>query len=254
MSERVDDLGINDMKVIQNINYFCFGTDSILLANFIESNSSKNVILDLCSGGGVIPLVIVSKKECGKIFGVELQEEMYDLLEKNIKYNKLEDTIFPIKEDIKNVELVRKNIINNTGTDKVDIIVSNPPYKKLGTGVLNEIDVKTIARHEIKCTLEDIFITSSKLVKNKGKLYLVHKPERLVDLLTLGRKYKFEAKRVQFVYPKLDLKPSMVLIEYVLNGGNELKILEPLIEYQSDGRYTEQYLKIYKSRKNKEGK
>lgn len=253
MSERMDDLGVDNIKVIQNINYFCFGTDSILLANFIESNSSKNVILDLCSGSGVIPLIISGKMKYRKILGVEIQDKMFGLLERNIEHNKLTDKIIPIKEDIKNVELIRKTIINTTGTDKVDIIVSNPPYKKLGTGVLNDTDVKTIARHEVKCTLEDIFISSSKLIKDKGKLYLVHKPERLVDLLTIGRQYKFEAKRIQFVYPRIELKPSMVLIEYVRNGGNELKMLEPLIEYTKEGKYTEQYLKIYFS-KNEEVK
>lgn len=240
MSERIDDLGINNLKLIQNKNYFCFGTDSTLLANFVESNSSKNNILELCSGSGVISLIISAKKKYNKIFGVELQPEMFDLLEKNIKYNNLNDVIIPIKENLKEYNNIKKII-----EKEVDIIVVNPPYKAVGTGILHEKDVKNIARHEIECTLEDVFLSSSKLLKHKGKLYIVHKPERLADLLVIARKYKFEPKKIQLVYPRIDLKPSIVLIEYIKDGGNELKILEPLIEYNEKNEYTEQFLKIY---------
>ncbi len=240
MSERIDDLGINNLKLIQNKNYFCFGTDSTLLANFVESNSSKNNILELCSGSGVISLIISAKKKYNKIFGVELQPEMFDLLEKNIKYNNLNDVIIPIKENIKEYNNIKKII-----EKEVDIVVVNPPYKAVGTGILHEKDVKNIARHEIECTLEDVFLSSSKLLKHKGKLYIVHKPERLADLLVIARKYKFEPKKIQLVYPRIDLKPSIVLIEYIKDGGNELKILEPLIEYNEKNEYTEQFLKIY---------
>lgn len=240
MSERIDDLGIKNLKIIQNKNYFCFGTDSVLLANFVESNSSKNVILELCSGAGVIPLIMSAKKKYSKIFGVELQDEMFDLFKRNVEYNKLEEKITPIKENIKNVGNIKKYL-----SKEVDVIVVNPPYKQMGTGILHEKDVKNIARHEIECTLEDVFESSLKLLKHKGKLYIVHKPERLADLLVIARKYKFEPKKIQFIYPRIDLKPSIVLIEYTKDGGNELKILEPLIEYNSDNTYTEQFLKIY---------
>lgn len=240
MSERIDDLGINNLKLIQNKNYFCFGTDSTLLANFVESNSSKNNILELCSGSGVISLIISAKKKYNKIFGVELQPEMFDLLEKNINYNNLNNVITPIKENLKEYNKIKKII-----EKEVDIIVVNPPYKAVGTGILHEKDVKNIARHEIECTLEDVFLSSSKLLKHKGKLYVVHKPERLVDLLEIARKYKLEPKKIQLVYPRIDLKPSIVLIEYIKDGGNELKILEPLIEYNEKNEYTEQFLKIY---------
>lgn len=240
MSERIDDLGINNLKLIQNKNYFCFGTDSTLLANFVESNSSKNVILELCSGSGVIPIIMSAKKKYNKIIGVELQQEMFELFEKNIKYNNLENSIIPINENIKEYNNIKKII-----EKEVDIIVVNPPYKAVGTGILHEKDVKNIARHEIECTLEDVFLSSSKLLKHKGKLYIVHKPERLADLLVIARKYKFEPKKIQLVYPRIDLKPSIVLIEYIKDGGNELKILEPLIEYNEKNEYTEQFLKIY---------
>lgn len=245
MSIRLDDLNLNGLKIYQETNYFCFGIDSVLLANFVDSNSIKNNIIDLCSGSGVIPVIISAKKKYNKIFSVELQDEMYELLEENIKYNNLAEKIIGIKSDINDTNNIKERVRDIIGIDKVDIIVSNPPYKKKGTGISNENKVKYIARHEEKCNLEDIFKTASLLLKSKGKLYLVHKPERLVDLFDLSRKYKLEPKKVRFVNPRVNKAPTIVLIEYIKDGGNELKILDPLIEYDEKGSYTEEIYKIY---------
>lgn len=244
-NERIDDLGINDLKIIQNKEYFCFGTDSVLLANFVKSENSNNVILDLCSGSGVIPIILSAKKKYKKIFGVELQSEMYDLFDRNIKINNLEDSIISINENVKNIKDIRKKVTSIMGKDKIDIITCNPPYKEIGTGLTTNHDVKTIAKCEVMCNLEDIFITSSKLLGKGGKLYLVHKPERLSDLIYFGRKYNLEAKEIRFVYPKIDKKPSIVLISYRKDGGNETKVLEPLIEYNDDMSYTDEIYRIY---------
>lgn len=244
-NERIDDLGINDLKIIQNKEYFCFGTDSVLLANFVKSENSNNVILDLCSGSGVIPIILSAKKKYKKIFGVELQSEMYDLFDRNIKINNLEDSIISIKENVKNIKDIRKKITSIMGKDKIDIITCNPPYKEIGTGLTTNHDVKTIAKCEVMCNLEDIFITSSKLLGKGGKLYLVHKPERLSDLICFGRKYNLEAKEIRFVYPKINKKPSIVLISYRKDGGNETKVLEPLIEYNENMSYTDEIYNIY---------
>ena len=252
-NERIDDLGIKDLKIIQNTEYFCFGTDSVLLANFITSNSSKNIILDLCSGGGVIPVIISAKYKYSKIFAVELQDEMFDLLERNIELNKLEEKILIIQENIIDFSSIRKNIIKETGSGNVNIITVNPPYKPKGNGIGNGHNVKYIARHEEMCNLEDIFLTSSKLLEYKGKLYLVHKPERIVDLLSIARKYNLEAKRIRYVYPRIDTKPSIVLIEYIKGGGNETLMLPPLVEYNKDGSYTDEIYKIYGMEKKNEG-
>ena len=154
---------------------------------------------------------------------------MYDLLKRNISLNSLEDKIIPIHDDIKNIEKIRKKVIEVTGNGAIDIIVCNPPYKKTKTGISNPNNVKYIARHEIMCNIEDVFKTASLLLNNKGKLYIVHKPERLVDLLEIARRYKLEAKRLKLVQPNLELKPSIVLIEYVKNGGNEIIIEKPII-------------------------
>lgn len=244
-NERIDDLGINDLKIIQNKEYFCFGTDSVLLANFVKSENSNNVILDLCSGSGVIPIILSAKKKYKKIFGVELQSEMYDLFDRNIKINNLEDSMISINENVKNIKDIRKKITSIMEKDKIDIITCNPPYKEIGTGLTTNHDVKTIAKCEVMCNLEDIFITSSKLLGKGGKLYLVHKPERLSDLIYFGRKYNLEAKEIRFVYPKIDKKPSIVLISYRKDGGNETKVLEPLIEYNDDMSYTDEIYRIY---------
>lgn len=248
-NERIDDLGINDLKIIQNKEYFCFGTDSVLLANFVKSENSNNVVLDLCSGSGVIPIILSAKKKYKKIFGVELQSEMYDLFDRNIKINSLEDSIIPIKENVKNIKDIRKKITSIMGKDKIDIITCNPPYKEIGTGLTTNHDVKTIAKCEVMCNLEDIMNTSSKLLGKGGKLYLVHKPERLSDLICFGRKYNLEAKEIRFVYPKIDKKPSIVLISYRKDGGNETRVLEPLIEYNENMIYTDEIYNIYGCRK-----
>ena len=246
-NERVDELGIKNLKIIQNKEYFCFGTDSVLLANFVKSDSSNNVVLDLCSGSGVIPVIISAKKKYKKIFGIELQKEMYELLKKNIEYYNLEEKIVGINEDIKNIKEIKKVVLENTNSEKIDIIVCNPPYKTLGTGFKTKHDVKTIAKCEVMCNLEDVIKISSKLLSKKGRLYLVHKPERLADLIYLGRKYNLEAKEIQFVYPKVNQKASIVLISYIKDGGNETRILKPLIEYNDDMLYTKEFFDIYNS-------
>lgn len=248
-NERKDSLGIDNLEIIQNKDYFCFGIDSVLLGNFVESKSDKNVIVDLCSGSGVISVIISAKKKYEKIIAVELQNEMYDILQRNIKLNNLDEKIYAIKDDIKNIFEIRNKIIDITKKDKVDVVVCNPPYKIVGTGSQNENEVKYIARHEAKCNLENVFKTASSLLKSKGKLYLVHKPERIVDLLSIARMYNLEAKNIRFVNPTETSKPSIILIEYVKDGKNECKILPPLIEYIKDEngnmKYTNEILDIY---------
>lgn len=251
-NEKIDDLELDNLKIIQNKEYFCFGMDSILLANFVDSINRKNIIVDFCSGSGVIPVVISAKKKYRGIIAVEIQDEMYELLSKNILINGLEGTIFPMQSDIKDIKLLKNLVLEKYNRDNVDIIVCNPPYKKIGTGVQNENKVKYIARHEERCTLEDVFLSASKLLKSKGKLYLVHKPDRLVDLLEIARKYSLEPKKIRFIHPKFDSRASIVLIEYVKNGGIELIVEKPLIEYLDDGNYTDEIYSIY-SKEEKNG-
>lgn len=243
--ERIDDLNLNGKKIIQDTELFLFGMDSVLLANKVKGTNKDTVVVDLGTGSAVMPVIIEEKNNVKKIIGVELQQKMYDLAVKNVEYNKLQDKVSVLKENLKNVDSIRKYVIECTGKDKVDIVISNPPYKKVGTGSKNEVDEKYIARHEVECELEDIFKTASKLLKFKGKLYLVHKPERMVDLICFARKYNLEPKEIQFLQPRITKKPSIVLIEYVLGGGNECIVLPNLIEYDESGNYTKDILDIY---------
>ena len=219
--------------------------DSVLLANMVKGTNKDTNILDLGTGSAVMPVILTEKVKLNKVIGVELQDKMYDLAVKNIKLNELEDKAFAVHEDLKNIEKIRKAIINITGRDTVDIVISNPPYKSKGTGTINEVDEKYIARHEVKCTLEDIFKTASKLLKFKGKLYMVHKPERIADLICVARKYNLELKTLTFLQPTKTKKPSIVLLEYVLGGGNECTVLPNIIEYDDNGNYTDKIYEIY---------
>ena len=243
--ERIDDLNLNGKKILQDTDLFLFGMDSVLLANMVNKTNESTVLVDLGTGSGVMPIIILEKIKMKKIIGVELQEKMYNLAVKNIKLNGAQDKFVVLNEDLKNIENIKKCIIKETSKEKVDIVISNPPYKKSGTGVINDVDEKYIARHEIKCTLEDIFKTASKLLKFKGKLYLVHKPERIVDLLSVARKYNLEAKHVTLLQPTVNDKPSIVLIEYVLGGKNECTIEKTIVEYDDKGNYTKEILDIY---------
>lgn len=242
--ERIDDLNIKGLKIIQNTDYFLFGMDSVILANMVKVKK-EDIILDLGTGSMVMPILISAKTDNEKIIGVELQKEMYDLAIKNIKLNNLEERLYILNDDIKNIESIRKKVKNIIGKDKVDIVIANPPYKQVGTGSKSIGDVKYIARHEVKLSLQNIFETASKLLKNKGKLYIVHKPERIVDLLSFGRKYKLEAKKINILQPTKNKRPSIVIIEYVLGGGNECKIEPVIMEYNEDGSYTEEILELY---------
>ena len=243
--ERIDDLNLNGKKIIQDTDLFLFGMDSVLLANKVKGTNKDTVVIDLGTGSAVMPVIIAEKNNVGKIIGVELQQKMYDLAVKNVEYNKLQGKVSVLKENLKNVDSIRKYVIECTGKDKVDIVISNPPYKKLGTGSKNEVDEKYIARHEVECELEDIFKTASKLLKFKGKLYLVHKPERMADLISLAKKYNLEPKEMQFLQPTITKKPSIVLMEYILGGGNECIVLPNLIEYDESGNCTKEILDIY---------
>lgn len=241
--ERIDDLNLNGKKIIQDTDLFLFGMDSVLLANKVKGNGKT--IVDLGTGSAVMPVIISEKNNVEKIIGIEVQDKMYDLALRNVEYNKLKDKICILKENLKNVYNIQKFVKEVTGKDKVDIVISNPPYKKIGTGSKNEGAEKYIARHEVMCSLEDVFKTASKLLKFKGKLHIVHKPERIADLISLARKYNLEPKEIQFLQPKENQKPSIVLIEYVLGGGNECIVLPSLIEFDKDGKYTEEILNIY---------
>ncbi len=236
--ERIDDLEYKDLKIIQNKNGFCFGIDAVLLSDFAKNIKKNSIVMDLGTGTGIIPILLCGKTELDKIIGVEIQEEVYDMASRSIKLNNLNERFEVINENI-------KNLINIYEKNSFDVVVTNPPYKKQNTGVINEEEKKLISRHEILADLEDFISISNKLLKDKGEFYMIHRPERIVDIFSLMRKYKIEPKEIRFVFSNEENPPKMVLIRGVKNGGQYLKFRENLYIYKKDGSYTEEILKIY---------
>lgn len=236
-NERIDDLQLKGLKIIQNTNGFCFGIDAVLLANFCHIKKGSYVA-DLGTGTGIIPLIIWGKNDVKKIHGIEIQPEVAEMASRSVKMNNIEEYI-----EINNIDL--KTAPEVLGIDKFDVVTSNPPYMQSGGGIINPEDKKAISRHEIMCNLEDIIVTSKKLLKDYGKFYMIHRPHRIVDIIYLLRKHKLEPKEIRFVHPKTNKKPNMVLIKSVKNAKPELKFLDPLYVYNEDGTYTEEIHKIY---------
>ncbi len=237
-NERIDDLEFNNLKIIQNEEGFCFGIDAVLLSDFAKNIKKNSKVLDLGTGTGIISILLCEKTELKQIIGVEVQEEVYDMACRSAKLNNLENKFEVINENILNLE----NVLEK---NSFDVIVTNPPYKKQNTGVINETEKKLISRHEILADLEDFIKISSKLLKCKGEFYMVHRPDRLVDIFSLMRKYKIEPKEIRIVFSNEKNPPKMVLVKGVKNGGEYLKFRENLYIYKNDGSYTDEILKIY---------
>lgn len=236
--ERIDDLDFNGLKIIQNKNGFCFGIDAVLLSDFAKDIRNGSNVLDLGTGTGILGILLCGKTKLDKITGVEIQQEVYDMAKRSIKLNQLEDRFAVINEDIKNLD-------KKLELQSYDAVVSNPPYKKDNTGLKNSNEYKVISRHEVKCNLEDIIRVSSKLLKNNGKLYMVHRPERIKDVVLNLEKYNMQLKEIRFVHPNINKKPNMILVKAVKNGGDFVTVKEPLFVYNLDGTYSNEILKIY---------
>lgn len=237
-NEVIDDLELNNLKIIQNNNGFKFGIDSILLSDFSKKIKKNSKVLDIGTGTGIISILLSAKTEAHKIIGIEVQEEVADMAKRSVILNNLEDKIEIINDNINNIE----NYFEN---NFFDVIVTNPPYQKNNTGLKSEDEKNLISRHEVKCTLEDIIKKSFKILKDKGEFFMVHRPERLVDIMYLMRKNKIEPKEIRFVYPKITEKPTLILIKGVKNAKEFLRIDKPLIIYNENGDYTQEILDIY---------
>ena len=211
------------LRKIKNIKYF--------------SKKCKKT-LDLCTGTGIVPLLLSAKTNTPKIFGLEIQEDIAQMAQRSVEHNKLEDRISIECGDL-------KSAVSIYGRDSFDKITCNPPYMKCGSGNQNDIDTKSISRHEVMCTIDDVINVSAKLLIPKGRFFMIHRPNRLVDIMCAMRKYKIEPKRMRFVHPSYDKVPNMVLIEGMRDGGEELKHLPPLYVYNQDGTYSDEIHKIY---------
>lgn len=239
IDETLDDLQLNGIHIIQKKEGFRFGVDAVLLANFAKVKKGGTVV-DLCTGTGIIPFIIKGKSQCGLIRGLEIQGEFVEMAKRSVVYNKFENQIEFIEADLKNHEILR-------GIGRVDVVTVNPPYKLYNSGILNDKDKNAIARHEICCTLEDVVAAARILLKDNGKLYMVHRPERLVDIFNLMRQYRIEPKRIKFIHPKPDKAPNIVLIEGQRDGGQFLKVEDPIYIHNEDNSYSKKIEEIYSS-------
>lgn len=237
-NERIDDLGCKSLKIIQNKKWFCFGIDSVLLVNFAKNIKSNSNVLDLGTGTGIIPILLSGKTNFKKAIGVEVQEKVAEMAKRSIKLNNLENKIEIVCDNITNLNDKYKN-------KKFDVIITNPPYKKMGDGVINDIEEKLISRHEVKANLEDFIRIASSLLKDKGEFYIVHRPERLVDILNLMRKYKIEPKLMQMVYSYHNKPPKLVLIKGIRNANPFLKLEKNIYIYDKDRNYSKDIEEMY---------
>ncbi|MDA1478235.1 tRNA1(Val) (adenine(37)-N6)-methyltransferase [Bacillus changyiensis] len=235
--ERLDDVLAEDLKIVQSPTVFAFSLDAVLLSKFTYVPIQKGNIIDLCTGNGIVPLLLSTRSKA-TITGVEIQERLYDMAQRSVVYNCLEQQIQFIKDDLNHMPKV-------LGYNKADVVTCNPPYFKTPQKTEQNLNEHlAIARHEIYCTLEDVVRVSSQLLKQGGKMALVHRPGRLLEIFELMREYKIEPKRVQFVYPKHDKEANTILVEGIKNGRPDLKILPPLFVYDKNNQYTKEIRKI----------
>lgn len=237
-NERIDDLEINDLKIIQKTDGFCYGIDSVLLSDFAKNIKNNSIVIDFGTGTGILGFLLIAKTNVKKIYGIEIQQEIADMAKRSIKMNNLED-----KFEIVNCNI--KELDNKLKIDSFDAVITNPPYKKMNSGRINENEVKLISRHEVTAELSDFIKMSFKMLKDKGTLYMVHRAERLVDIMAEMRNNKMEPKRIRFVYSNQKSDSKLVMIEAVKNGKSSIKVEEPLYVYKDDGSYTDEILKIY---------
>lgn len=229
-------LSHNNLKIIQRKDMFNFSLDTVLLADFCTINKDTNCIFDFGTNNAAIPLLL-SVRTSAKIIGIEIQEEAFELANKNIELNNLKDSIEIVHDDIK---------LFSQSNKKANLIVCNPPFFSIDEDSnLNDNDFLTIARHEVKITLEEIIHSASKCLNNKGRFALVHRPERLIDIITLMKQYHIEPKRLKLVYPKTNKESHTVLIEGIYKGNSGLIIEPPLYAHNDDGSYTKEIRKIF---------
>lgn len=234
--ERLDDLQ-NGYKIIQNKEDFCFGLDAVLLSWFAKVKLEEEV-LDMCCGSGIVPVLMWARNQCGHYTGLEIQENSALMAQRSVAFNQLEDSIDIVRGDVKEATA-------RLGEASFHVVTCNPPYMTGNHGLTNAHQAKAIARHEIMCSLEDVVSQAAKLLKGKGRFYMVHRPFRLAEIINTLSRYKLEPKRMQLVYPYVDKEPNMVLIEGLLGGNQRITVEKPLIVYEAPGVYTRDIKEIY---------
>ena len=235
--ERLDDLQLGGLELIQDPEKFCFGVDAVLLSDFAKVKAGETV-LDMGTGNGIIPVLLAGKTKGKHFTGLEIQEDTAEMARRSVLYNHLEGRVEIVTGDIKEASQI-------FGKGSMDVITTNPPYMIGGHGMANPESAKAIARHEVLCTLEDIIRESARILKAGGRFYMVHRPFRLAEILTAMCEAKLEPKRMRLVYPYVDKEPNMVLIEGIRGAKSRMTVDPPLIVYEKDGSYTREILEYY---------
>ncbi len=236
-TERIDELQRNGYRIIQDPGRFCFGMDAVLLSGFARAKEGDRV-LDLGTGTGIIPILMEAKSKASRFFALEIQEESADMARRSVALNGLEKKIQVVTGDIKEAE-------KYFNASSFDVITCNPPYMIGKHGLVNPDAPKAIARHEILCTLEDVIRQAAFLLKPGGSFYLVHRPFRLAEILSLLVTAKLEPKRMRLVYPYVDKEPNMVLLQAVRGGKSRMTVEKPLIIFEKPGVYTKEIHEVY---------
>ena len=235
--ERLDDLQVNGYEIIQHPGKFCFGMDAVLLSNFARVKKGESA-LDLGTGTGIIPILLSAKTQGERFVGLEIQEESADMATRSVLHNGLEEKIKIVNGDI-------KEAVEIFGPASFDVITTNPPYMIGQHGIANASDAKTIARHEVLCTLDDILRQSAKILRPGGRFYMVHRPFRLAEIFSKIVELKIEPKRMRMVHPFIDKEPNMVLIEGTRGGNSRMTVERPLVVYKEVGIYSDELLGEY---------
>lgn len=236
-NERVDDLQRNGYQIIQKKDGFCFGMDAVLLSGFAQVRKGERAI-DLGTGTGIIPILLEAKYEGEHHIGLEIQAEVAEMAARSVRLNHLEERVSIVQGDIKEAAKL-------FGRAQFDVVTSNPPYMNDAHGLKNPDLPKAIARHEVMCTLDDVVREAAGLLKPGGRFYMVHRPHRLIEIVTALTKYKLEPKRMKMVHPFVDKEANMVLIEAVRGGKSMIKVEAPIIVYKEQGVYTDEIYDIY---------
>lgn len=231
-------LNFSDNIIYQDDDYFAFSLDSVLLANFVTIKLSDKKIMDFCTGNAPIPM-LMSFRTKARIFGVELQKEIYDMGFDSVSENGMDKQIELINDDV-------RNISNFVDAESIDVVTCNPPYFKYqDDSYINDNMVKTIARHEVMLNLEDVMKASRYVLKNGGTIAMVHRPERMIEIINLMQKYGIEPKKIRLVYPKMGKDANILLIEGIKNGKTGLKIMSPLYTHNEDGSYVDEIREMF---------
>ena len=235
----LDDLQ-NGYYIYQATDGFRFGVDAVFLSEFAKVKPGESV-LDMGTGNGIIPILLAAKTKGKHFCGLEIQPYSACLARESVEYNSLGDRIEIVNGDIKEAFAI-------FGNEAFDVIVSNPPYMAAEHGLRNEADAKYVARHEALCSFEDIASQTSKVVRTRGRVYIIHRPQRLAELIITLAKYKLETKRLRFIHSYIDKEPVMVMIEALKGGNPGMRIDKPLIVYEKNGEYTKEVMDIYKTK------